>query len=223
MTFKGTGRPPAYKVDGKRVSGVTTILGNFTNPGGLIHWGFKTGQEHPDWPTPYGEGAAEIGTVCHKMVEKWIHKEDPMPELLILANEPDKMEQAEAAYNQFLEWWDTSGLRIVATEMHLTSQYGFGGTLDAVVMDTQDRIGIMDWKTAKSIYPDNLCQVAAYGLMWRENHPGVEISGGYHICRFAKEYRDFAHYHWGELDDAEALFLHLVEAHTLQKLVKKRI
>lgn len=225
MPFKGAGRPPVYKVNGKRVPGVTTILGNFTNPGGLVFWAFKQGKEHPEWNDPYGGGAAEIGTVCHSMVEQWIHGDDPNVALAVLDNEPEKRAGALKAYENFLEWWDMTGLRISATEVPITCSAGggYGGTLDAIALDRQDRVCVIDWKTSKSIYPDNLCQVAAYGQAWEEMHPGVKINGGYHIARFAKEYPDFGHYHFEELDDARNLFNLLSEAHQVQKLVKKRL
>ena len=42
----GGGRPDVYRAaDGKRVPGVTTVLGKFKDPGGLIHWAWELGRD----------------------------------------------------------------------------------------------------------------------------------------------------------------------------------
>ncbi len=226
MAFKGDGRPKQYRANGARVSGVTTILGNFTNPGGLVHWAFKTGQEHPDWPNPYqkSDDAKDAGTLAHAMVEKWIHGDDPNEELALYDNQRDVQEQAAKAFSNFLEWFEASGITISATEVNLSSDaMNFGGTIDAVGMDSKGRICILDWKTAARVYADHVTQVAAYGMLWEENHPGVTIDGGYHVLTFHKEHAQFAHHWWESLDEARELFTLLAQAQPLKKAIEKRI
>lgn len=223
MAFKGKGRQN-YKNSRGRVSGVTTILGNFTNPGGLVYWAFKQGQAHPQATNVYATSdAAEAGTVVHEMIESWLHDEDPNTNLVKLDNQPATQKQVVNCFENFLEWWNNSGLRIVATEVPIVSEeYDVGGCVDAVCMDSQDRVCIVDWKTANGLYRDHLCQVAGYGLLWEETHPGVKIDGGYHICRYPKDNPDFHHHHFGDLDEARELFKLLVQAQPLAKAVEKR-
>lgn len=226
MAFKGNGRPSQYKTsDGTKVSGVTTILGNFTNPGGLVHWAFKTGKEHPDWSSPYqkSDDAKDAGTTAHAMVEAWIHGEDPNTHLQLLDNRRDVQEAAAKAFENFLEWWNGSGLRIQATEVAVVSDSGlYGGTIDAIALDQKDRVVIIDWKTSNSLYADHVTQVAAYGELWEQTHPGVQV-GGYHVCLFHKEHAQFGHHWFEDLTEARQLFRLLAQAHQLKKAVEKRI
>lgn len=223
MTFKGTGRSAVYKSSQGRVPSVTTILGKFTEPGGLIHWAFKNGQAHPEWSNPYEAGEAQAGTTVHLMVEKWIHKEDPNGALMLLDNDPALQAQAKRCFENFLEWWDMSGLRISATEVPMVSEeLGIGGTVDAVALDKQDRVAIIDWTTSNGLYADKIIQTATYGILWEETHPGVKIDGGYHICRYPRENPDFHHHHFGELDEAQELMRLLRQCYDLKKSVEKR-
>jgi hypothetical protein len=87
----------------------------------------------------------------------------------------------------------------------------YGGTPDAVLRLPDGRLAMGDWKTSNGIYRDYLIQVAAYTILWEEN--GNEpITGGYHICRFSKEFPDFEHRYYGELEGAKELFLMLRKA-----------
>jgi hypothetical protein len=68
-----------------------------------------------------------------------------------------------------------------------------------------------------------LWQIAAYGVLWEEHHPDQPITGGYHLIRFSKESADFAHYHYGELEDARQMFLGLVPLFSLDKKIATRV
>lgn len=225
MAFKGSGRPSAYKTKGgDRVSGATTILSNFTNPGGLVHWAFKNGQKHPEWRTPYDQSddAKDAGTVAHAMVEAWIHGEDPNSHLQLLDNRRDVQDAAAKAFENFLEWWAGSGLRIQATELALVSETGgYGGTIDAIALDAKGRLVILDWKTANSLYADHLTQVAAYGMLYEETHPGVRVEG-HHVCLFHKEHAQFGHHWFEDLSEGRQLFRLLAQAQPLKKALEKR-
>jgi len=80
-----------------------------------------------------------------------------------------------------------------------------------------------DWKTSNAIYPDHIIQLAAYKVLWEENHPDQPITGGFHLCRFSKEHGDFAHHFWSELDDAWEQFLLFRQAYDIDKKLKKRV
>jgi hypothetical protein len=130
---------------------------------------------------------------------------------------------AIAAYDAWFEWWRNARLEVVATEWPLVSDvYAFGGTIDSILRDDKSRLSIGDWKTSNGIYPEQLLQVAAYGILWNEHNPEEPISGGYHIVRFSKEHGDLEHRHYANLDDAIDLFLRYRECYELDKALAKR-
>jgi hypothetical protein len=59
-------------------------------------------------------------------------------------------------------------------------------------------------------------------LLWEENYPDRPLTGGFHLCRFSKEYGDFAHHFYRELDDARNMFIHLVAAYKFDAGLKRR-
>lgn len=103
----------------------------------------------------------------------------------------------------------------------VSEQYRFGGTPDAIGK-VDGELCLIDWKTSNSVYSDYLIQIAAYKHLWEENHPGQLITGGYHLCRFAKENGDFAHHYYPDLEEAWRLFLLFREAYDIDKVLRKR-
>ena len=98
----------------------------------------------------------------------------------------------------------------------------FGGTPDFVIRLPDKRLALGDVKTSNGIYRDMLMQVAAYKIVWDENHPDDPINGGFHIARFAKEFPDFEHRYFAELSEAAELFLLLRRAYDMDAHLKKR-
>lgn len=212
---RGAGRPKGgYYIGNDRVPGSTTITGRFKDPGGLYFGHWRNGKEGRDFGDWGGTDALAIGTQVHDAVEAFLHGDEPV-ELTSL--------EAISAYGAWREWWDGTGFTVVATEVPLVSErYRFGGTPDALLRDTRDRLCIFDVKTSKGLFPDYLWQIASYKVLWEENNPDEPITGGFHLGRFDKEYGDFTHKFFRELDDAERLFLIFREAYVLDKRVAKR-
>ena len=98
----------------------------------------------------------------------------------------------------------------------------FGGTPDGIIETGAGKTAIMDIKTSSGVYRDHLLQVAAYKHLWEENNPGLKITGGFHILRFAKEGGDFAHHYYPELEAGWEMFKHLRAAWDYDLLLKKR-
>jgi len=202
--------------DGVRVPSVTTVLGRFKESGGLIHWAWECGKDGKDYREERDK-AASAGTLAHEMVEAFVRGTDRPHH----AVDPGIERKAEQAFGAFKEWAGATRLQVTHPELRLVSErFAFGGTLDAILVS--DKVAIGDWKTSNNVYGDYLCQVAAYGLLWEENFPDQPITGGYHIIRFDKEYGDFHHHAYPELDDARQMFLHLRDAYALDKRVSKR-
>src|SRR5271156_5885395 len=127
----GGGRPSSYKTaDGKRVPGVTTILGKFKDAGGLIHWAWECGRDGKDY-REMRDAAASAGSIAHGWIDGGIHQRvmaDPPPDIA-----PDIVAKALVGYAAFRSWRDSMRLVVTDTETALVSEmYRFGGTYDAI-------------------------------------------------------------------------------------------
>jgi len=238
-----------YYIDGKRVPGTTTVLGRFKEAGGLIHWSWKIPYEGlveakalladamdghmliersrefckmplSEWDyRQKRDTAADAGTCAHDMMDSHIHGR-PFDSSKY---QPDIIEKAKPAFNAFLAWAEQSRFQIVETEVSLVSrQYLFGGTRDAILIGGKRALG--DWKTSNAIYPEYLCQLAAYGIL--DEEAGNKIEGGYHLLRFSKQEKHddpvhFSHHYWDQLDKAKEAFLLMRRLYDLMGDLKK--
>ena len=223
------GRPIAgYKLkDGAKATGVTTVLNRFKNSGPLMYWAFSQGKaaERGEIVNLYDirDEAAGIGTAAHEMTECFLRgDESPYVRRDALLDKDEDREKAAQAYDMFLEWWNQTNLKVYKQEIPLVSnEYGFGGTPDWI-LETPKGLAIGDIKTSKGIYVDYLIQVAAYKQLWEENYPDEPITGGFHICRFSKDFPDFDHKYCAELDEAWEQFKLFLQAYQIDKQLKKR-
>jgi hypothetical protein len=218
--------------DGTKVPSVTTILSRFKESGGLMKWAYTTGREHgrlealgqdaPDSLYDVSGKAADIGTAAHAMVEAHIKGGNPRACVSLLSLNAEDAAKATNAFNTYLDWAAMSKLEIIEQEMALVSeQYRFAGTPDAIGL-INGQLCLVDWKTSNAVYADYLVQIAAYRQLWEENYPERPLVGGFHLCRFSKDYGDFAHHYFRELDNAWQMFMHLRAAYEFDKELRKR-
>jgi len=211
-------RPSVYKTkDGNRVPGVTTILSRFKDSGGLIHWAWECGVNGQDY-RQVRDNAASIGHAAHDMVECHIRNK-----IFDSSKYSDEcLKKAEVSFQSFLEWAASSHLKADETEFSLISEkYKYGGTGDVMFVKGKRSLG--DWKTSNAVYPEYICQLAAYKNLWEENYPDKPIEGGAHLIRFDKNYGDFHHHYYTDLDDAWESFKHMRALYDLDKILKKRV
>lgn len=222
--------------DGKKIPSVTTVL-KIKDPGALINWAYKTGREHgvlegQGNPAPSGlyEGSdiLAIGTCVHSMCEAWVKGDEPML-VLERALEEDTVNdkatfraQAASAYSAFEFWCKGTQLEIVDCEVQVISEaHRYGGTLD-FIGKLNGKLVLGDFKTSNGVWPEYLCQLAAYAKAYEET-TGNKIDGGYHLLRFSKENGDFGHHFYPSLDDdAWPAFLNLRALYDLTEKLKKR-
>lgn len=220
---KSTGRPKAgyFNAAGKRVPGVTTILGRFKESGGLIQWAYACGRDGIDI-SEARDRAADAGTAAHEMIDCHLHKRIfPRADY-----PPDIMAKADHAFLAFLEWAQQSKLALAASEVSLVSEkHQFGGTFDgAFVAGT---LRLLDYKTSSGIYTDQLVQVAGgYAILWAEHHPDQPLHG-IDILRISKPNAaddpvSFEHRHFSAeiIPLASKQFLLFREAYDLDKRLK---
>lgn len=214
-----------YRVNGKKVPGTTTVIGRFKDSGGLLWWAFGQGKlaEQGIIKSLYdkAEEAADIGTEAHSMIEQYLRS----------GEEQSGSEVATKAYTNARKWMDQTRIEIVKDlqEIQLVSpQYEFGGTPDAIGKINGEYV-LLDWKTSNSVYQDHLIQLAAYkhliedGVRMDTGEPlGIKITGGMYICRFAKDFPDFASHYFRELEEAWEQFTLFRRAYEIDKTLKRR-
>ena len=217
--------------DGERVRGVTTVIGRFKDSGGLLYWAFNQGKaaERGEIEKLYDkrDEAGESGTLAHSMVEANINGDDPGLVLVAYKYRDPAIthaikRDAKQAFKSYLNWASMTKLEIVEQEMPMVSEkYQFGGCPDAIG-EINGELCLVDWKTSNGVYPDYLIQLAAYKQLWEENNPDRPLTGGFHLCRFAKSHGDFAHHYYPNLDEAWEQFKLFLKAYEIDKGLKKR-
>lgn len=180
--------------DGTKVPGVTTVIGSMLgwSKGGLMHWAWTEGMAGRNYRES-SQAAADAGTLAHAMVEAHIRGLGYVPPLDAT---PDMLAKAGRAFEAYREWESDTRLEIIATEIKLVSErHRFGATPDAVALRPNKGLVLPDWKSSKGTYGDHLLQISAYGAAFEEV-TGLELVGGFYLCRFDKTSGGFSVKWW---------------------------
>ncbi|GAA0187948.1 hypothetical protein [Glutamicibacter creatinolyticus] len=186
MSLKFNEKSHRYRLDGKHVSGVTTILGGGIPKPALIRWApavvanWVANPENkgeltsllagdPDTAVRYLKGlpnrerdeAAERGTEVHDLAEK-----------LILTGEVDAPEDLAGFIEGYLDFLDRWQITPVLAEVILANRkHWYSGKVDlfatSPLLQTTEEIAAgkviqIDLKTSKGIYMETALQTAAY-------------------------------------------------------------
>lgn len=186
-TEKKKPRRQYRSAEGKRLPGVTTVLGELAKPA-LIGWAATTAAEAtaeacangipPDEARKIGRAAvfsrrdkaADLGTRAHALVEAHFAGEA----LSVDVGDPDEA-KVYACARRAIEHIERTCDRVVLSETAYTSPLGFGGTLDLVV-ERGGKLLIADLKTGKGVHDEVIPQLAAYRFMLQA--AGVIVDGG---------------------------------------------
>jgi hypothetical protein len=169
----------SYRLDGKAVKGVTTLLNAGYPKPMLINWAARTVAEYvadnPDfirdlWSKGREETvdylksahnrnrnrAAAQGTDVHAIAEQLIHGG--------AAQVPEHLAGYVKGYVAFIDAWQ---LEPVVTEKPCASrEWWYAGTFDAVADFGAGQLKgkrlLLDWKTSKGVYGETAMQLAAY-------------------------------------------------------------
>lgn len=176
-----------YRVDNKRVPGVTTVLSVLDKPA-LLGWAARTAADAaveacanglpPDAAKEAGrkavfarrDKAADLGTRAHAMVEAYFAGE----EIVATLTDPDDA-KVYACAKRAIDHIEKTCTRVVLSETAHTSPMGFGGTLDLVV-ERDGKLLIADLKTGKGVHDEVVPQLAAYRFLL--SCAGVVVEGG---------------------------------------------
>jgi hypothetical protein len=213
---------------GRKVKGVTTHCSTLAK-NALIFWGYKQGlsnyerlmstlaiisnqdknikellvQTIKEFKTTSlyekRDKAGDAGTLGHTFVENHLRG---LPDPDTKGIDPEVAKKSEGCYLTFLDWEKSNKIKVIGSEVELTSEeYPFGGTIDHVIqsaMTPVDMVEILDIKTGKDIYLEAKIQVRAYKSLWEE-HDERKVSG-FHILRLG-ENGEFTHKYFPNLDD----------------------
>ena len=213
--------------DGKRIPGVTTVIGRFKESGALIRWAYNRGREGEELYESRDK-AATAGTAAHELCERHIQGDvlvaggEPTSLAREVANVPDEMwPLVWSSFQAYLAWERQTKLELIDTERSLVSELGYGGTYDAIG-EIDGKLCLLDWKTSNAVYGDHIYQLGAYKALYEEHH-NRKIDGGYHLLRFAKTHGDFTHHFWPNLDEAIEGFMLMLRLYQIDKGIKKRV
>ena len=176
--------------DGKRMTGVTTVLGVIAKPA-LIGWAAGQATEYVDshWKpdTTYSresiaeilaeakkahtkkkEVAGDIGKTVHAAIEEWIKNK----------TEPTLDEQGTKMFENFRKWAIDTNVKFLESEKHLYSESMFlGGICDAVV-EIDGQKWLYDWKTGGTkVYAEAFYQMGGYEILLTEMGEHKDIAG----------------------------------------------
>jgi len=149
--------------------------------------------------------AADVGTQIHNWVGQFIKakSEKEWPEI-------PKDPQVYNGISAFLKWVNEYEVKFVASEKVVYSKkYKYAGFMDAEAI-IKKKLGVVDFKSSKAIYPEMRFQVAAYQAAAEEEN-GKEYSGNKHIARFDKETGEFEIHEFVEQDKDFKAFLAALE------------
>jgi hypothetical protein len=158
-----------YKLaDGSRVPGCTTITGVMDKSRALVPWANRLGLQGID-STKYVDETAQIGSLAHLMIANYI-TETPGDYADNTANQIAAAGKCFAKFEQWIAARSLTPKDFALSEAALVSEkYRFGGTVDIGCM-LGGKATLIDIKTSKAIYDEQLTQVAGgYALLCEEN------------------------------------------------------
>lgn len=91
------------------------------------------------------------------------------------------------AWDSFIAWDDEHMFMPIHIETPVASHFLYAGTMDFYGLDKKNRAHVIDWKSANSIYPETVMQVAAYSNALMETDPRVDRIHGWGCLRLGKE------------------------------------
>jgi hypothetical protein len=162
--------PKQTFADGTKATGVTTILGGVLAKPALYRWNNIMGLKGID-TLKYVDEKARAGSYAHEMILSHLAKVEPDHSQY----SQHERDQAENSFIKYLDWEKKHTVEPILTEKGMVSElHRYGGIIDFYGL--LDGIPtLVDFKTAKAIYPEMWYQVAAYKQMLEEaGHTVVE-------------------------------------------------
>lgn len=175
----------AYYLDGKKMTGVTTILGILAKPA-LISWASKMACEYvrenlksldeletvlekaKNAHAQKRDKAADIGTLAHSFVETYIKTG---------AYTPTENAQINGMVEKFIGWAKENKVKFIDSEKVVHSVKNFYGGKFDFLCEIDGKTYLGDYKTSSGIYFEMFLQCAGYQLALEEQEPETKIDG----------------------------------------------
>lgn len=170
-----------YTYNGKNVPRVTEVISKMINEEKIINWANCLGFKKKRYRDALEE-AANFGTRVHSGIEYYL-KGEKLP-----------LDTPKTPMNSFKEWWKSINngniITILGQEQKLSCEW-YGGTYDCL-LNINDRIFLVDFKTSNHVTYKYYLQLAAYSKVLREekniNIDGVIIL---QIDKYKLKYREY--------------------------------
>jgi len=220
----------AYKINGKRIVGVTTVLKIIDKPQ-LLQWAVNQActylnekmdvveiltpshieQARYEWKNTR-DTAANIGHEVHAWAEAYIKGLKPAT-----PTTPEVLNGVTA----FLAWVEKHNVEFVSSERFVYSRkHNYAGQMDAEAI-IDGKLCVIDFKTGSGIYPEMLMQTAAYQKAAQEE--GSRYNGARRIVRFDKTTGKFEVRRFPRIQKDYAAFLAALKLRQRMNEIKKLI
>jgi len=171
---------------GEVVPSVTQIIGAVIAKPELIKWANQLGLKNKNVDEEK-KATQDIGKLLHAYIEADL-------EGAVVDEEGYTQEQinlAKKSFNQYLIWKRDKQIKTIKIEyMMISEKYKYGGTLDAL-LEINDELTLLDWKTSNSISLDYKLQLAAYLYLLQEQNIIPNKVG---LLRVPKDGSNFEYY-----------------------------
>ena len=193
MTLKFSPGNHTYRLDGRPIPGVTSLIKGGLPAPALIKWAAKSVAEwvvdHPDdcerlrpmgrepmvaalkaTPWEARDEAGRRGTEVHTLAEKLVHGEE--------VEVPDELAGHVESAVKFLDEWKPTPILTECSVAH--REHWWAGRFDLIASLPDGRTICWDWKTTRSgIFAETALQLAAYShaeFYVTDDDPGTELA-----------------------------------------------
>lgn len=246
MTLKFNEGNHSYWLDGKRIQGVTTILGAGIPKPALPYWAAKSVAEYVIdnrdkvealWEMGGGSAVAALkqvpwtkrdeaavkGTAIHAIAEELVHGRE--------VDVPDHLLPYVEGYVSLIEEFQIEPL---FTELPVAHRlYRYGGKFDIIAKigagPWEGRTALIDWKSSKGVYGETCLQTAAYAsaefMLTDEGEqplPAVDCTAVVHVTEFGSTLHSLSSTP-DEIAEAFNVFRHVQYLAQKQDWIKARV
>ena len=227
-----------HLLDGKPLTGCTTILGVLAKPV-LIPWAAKMTAEflkdkldgikkldQINWELLLEEAkkahvkrktdAGNYGTKTHEEVERYITNR------MLTDKKAKDTTEYEKSISKFIDWAVKNKVKFLETEKNIYSEEKFIGGIVDFVCEIDGQVWIGDIKTSGSgIYSEHMFQCAGYQIMLNDMGLYLNITG--YLILNLKENGEFLEKRSISNEENKKIFLNCLEIYRVQEKLKSNI
>lgn len=176
-----TARGHKYKLDGRDVKGVTTVLNAGLPKPALVNWAARTVAEYVADNIGAVNSLSELGRdpmIAALKATPWQDRDraaargtevHALAEEIINGREVDVPAHIVGHVDGYVRWLDAWDVQPIHTEKACANRdYWYAGTFDAIVEFGRGPLAkqryLCDWKTSKGVYGETALQLAAYAF-----------------------------------------------------------